>query len=127
MCVLVVRSWQTHNTLLYYAAVTGKLDMVNLLVDNGADVDAQNHDGMTALMAAALHDKSAVAKVLLDHGASVRAVDTHRRSALMFAGMSGSVDAARTLLAAGAKKHDRDEVGARCCPVDGRGHPLPCG
>ena len=36
-------------TLLHHAARCGQVDMLNLLLDNGADIDVQENNGLTAL------------------------------------------------------------------------------
>ena len=52
---LFTLSLQTHNTLMYYAARFGHTRMVGPMKEHGANVDAPNHERMTALMVAALH------------------------------------------------------------------------
>lgn len=51
------------------AAANGSLDIVTLLVDAGAKIDAQNYTGRTALHEAIWHLKSPVALYLLEKGA----------------------------------------------------------
>ncbi|MGB6064909.1 MAG: ankyrin repeat domain-containing protein [Desulfomonilaceae bacterium] len=45
------------------------IDIANVLVENGADVNAQGRDGYTALHAAAIAGNNVAVKFLLDHGA----------------------------------------------------------
>jgi ankyrin repeat protein len=47
----------------------GSLAIVRLLVDLGADINAESTRGTTALSMAALHDKQDVADFLIQHGA----------------------------------------------------------
>ena len=96
--------------------MNGHGELVNLLLENGAEVDARNHDGITALMTSVLHGHAPTARMLISRGADVKSVDTHHRTALMFASMAGSLACIRVLLAVGARKSDRDEVGnfSRC-------------
>jgi ankyrin repeat protein len=49
----------------------GNLAIVKLLVESGADVNAQSKKGTTALSMAALHDKQDVVEFLTSHGAVV--------------------------------------------------------
>ena len=56
-------------TALMYAAEVGSLDAMRLLIDRGADVNAQNAFGSTALMWSA--SDPAKVRLLLDHGAQV--------------------------------------------------------
>jgi ankyrin repeat protein len=59
-------------TPLMYAALQGRLDLVQLLVGYGADVNAQDRQSKwTALMQAVFHGKVDVAKYLLSVGADV--------------------------------------------------------
>ena len=57
------------STVLMKASEVGRLDLVRLLLDAGAAVDAQRPDGATALMAAAQSGHTAVVAVLLHAGA----------------------------------------------------------
>lgn len=49
------------------AASHGKLDIVNLLLESGADVNIQDDDGSTALMCAAEHGYLDIVNVLATH------------------------------------------------------------
>lgn len=48
------------------AASHGRADMVNLLVDCGADINVQDSDGSTALMCASEHGHADIVKLLLN-------------------------------------------------------------
>ncbi len=63
----------------------GNLEMVKLLIANGADVNQKNFRGMTALMAAAIDGIPSVVRYLLEQGADVNAVDKDGTTALMCA------------------------------------------
>src|SRR5689334_7222807 len=56
-------------TPLMYAAQAGSVDAMRLLIDRGADVNAQNAYGSTALMWSVA--EPAKVRLLLDHGAQV--------------------------------------------------------
>lgn len=57
---------------LWYAAIgSGDVPMARLLVDRGADVEAQHFLGTTALHFAALGNRVELAEFLIDHGAKV--------------------------------------------------------
>ena len=76
---------------------------VQRLIADGADVNAQDYDGMTALMAAAWANSVDIAKLLLAAGADMNAKDYDLgRTALMYAAQANSTDVAKLLLAAGA-------------------------
>jgi len=69
------------------ASSRGREDVVAMLLEAGADVNAQDDDGSTALMCAAEHASIAVVKLLLAHpdcdpslhdNVRLRTVHTHR-------------------------------------------------
>jgi ankyrin repeat protein len=63
----------------------GDLEMVKLLIANGADVNQKNVRGATALMAAAIDGTASVVRYLLEQGADVNARDKDGTTALMCA------------------------------------------
>ena len=89
-------------TPLMYAAEIGSLDAMRLLIDRGADVNAQNAFGSTALMWS-VSDPAKV-RLLLDHGAQVNTVARSGRTALIVAAFTNpSAEVVKLLLAKGAK------------------------
>ncbi len=85
------------------AAMRGDLAAVRALIRQGADINAAQGDGMTALHWAAARDDQAMADELLRARASVGAVtriDAH--TPLHVASRAGSARVVRSLLAAGA-------------------------
>lgn len=60
-----VRARQHGQTALMLAVSHGRLDMVRLLVESGADMNIQDEDGSTALMCAAEHGHTEIVKHLL--------------------------------------------------------------
>ncbi len=90
-------------TPLHLASRAGSREVVDVLVAQGADVDAYTATGVTALHFAADADAAAVAAALLAGGADVDARDDFsQRTPLMFAAVRGADAAARVLLDAGA-------------------------
>jgi ankyrin repeat protein len=95
-------------TPLMYAAETGSLDAMRLLLDSGADVNAQNAFGSTALMWSA--SDPAKVRLLLDHGAQVNIAARSGRTALIIAAFTNpSAEVVRLLLAKGAKVDVMDQ------------------
>ncbi|MDI6812191.1 MAG: ankyrin repeat domain-containing protein [Desulfitobacteriaceae bacterium] len=68
--------------LLMVAAAAGRTDNVRLLLDNGADINARDQEGRTALMWAAKAGKKDTVKFLLEGGADADAVDHEGNRAL---------------------------------------------
>jgi len=67
---------QYGGTPLHAAAMKGRADVIKMLVDAGAPVDAKERKyGRTALMEAAWYGQPEALKALLDCGASIEAVD----------------------------------------------------
>src|SRR5580698_8855310 len=73
-------------TPLMYAAEIGSPDAMRLLIDGGADVNAQNSFGSTPLMWS-VSDPAKV-RLLLDHGAEVNTAAKSGRTALIIAGFT---------------------------------------
>ena len=95
-------------TPLMYAAEIGSTDAMRTLIDRGADVNAQNAFGSTALMWS-VSDPVKV-RLLLDHGADVNKVAKSGRTALIVAAFTNpSAEVVGLLLAKGAKVAVMDE------------------
>ena len=61
------------NTLLHFASLKGKREIAEYLLDNGLEVDAQNHNKQTPLHLAATTGYLEVVKLLVDRGADLEA------------------------------------------------------
>ena len=108
-------------TPLLHASLRGNLEIVKLLISNGADVNHKNAFGRTALMIAIAQiayefDEDGerweeIIKELLDAGAEPNATDTYDMTALMIAAEDGLTDVVKMLLNAGADKHLENHQG----------------
>src|ERR1700678_2106969 len=88
-------------TPLMYAAFAGSLDAMELLLKDGASVDAQSQSGATALIWSA--NDPAKVRLLIGHGANVNLATKRRRTALLVAAMSDpSAEIVKLLLDKGA-------------------------
>ena len=95
----------TLNETLVSKAALGKLDHVQRALTSGADVDAADQDGITALKFAALNGHLECVEALLQAGAAVNAADQDGTTALMCAALNGHEDCVKALIKAGADVH----------------------
>ena len=82
-----------------------------LILKAGANINAKDADGMTALMHAANFARDKVTKLLLKHGADVKIRDSSGKTALMYAADHEEDDVARLLLEHGADVNAKDKSG----------------
>ena len=99
---------------------TGSTQEVEEALRNGADVNARDKHGETALMKAAIYGRTEVAEALLKHGANVNARDKEGRSILMLAAIYGRTEVAEALLKYGANVNARDKEGRTSLIVSAR-------
>eukprot|EP01138_Halocafeteria_seosinensis_P008781 gb/GECG01008975.1/.p1 GENE.gb/GECG01008975.1/~~gb/GECG01008975.1/.p1 ORF type:complete len:1407 (+),score=241.60 gb/GECG01008975.1/:1-4221(+) len=95
-------SQESAGQLLSDAAFAERLDDVRELIENGADINARDRDGFTALHRTCVTGKTNVIKVLLEHGADVNSTDMYGDSPLHYACFCGHKEAIELLLAYGA-------------------------
>lgn len=90
---LNLRASQHGQTALMLAVSHGRLDMVELLTEAGADVNIRDEDGSTALMCAAEHGHIEIVKLLIhQQDINVGATDNDGLSALSVAMEAGHRD-----------------------------------
>lgn len=100
---------EARRTGLHLAAGRGHRDVVRVLLERGADPNAQDYRDETPLHRAALADRLEVAELLLDQGADPDLAGPQRRTALLFvARETGNVEMAALLLRAGADIEAQD-------------------
>ena len=98
-------------TLLHYASREGRTEIVEFLIVQGADVNANTNSGWTALMHATRSGHTETAELLIANGADVNAVDNYRRTALMWTSWAGHTEIAELLIANGADVYAVDDDG----------------
>jgi len=91
------------------AVQKGDMEELKRLLKSGADVNARDRSGNTALASAALLGDEEAAKILLDHGAAVNLRGPGGATPLLLACMVGSPELMRTLLDSGAEVDARGE------------------
>jgi len=84
-------------TPLHYAASKGHLDIMNLLLENHAYIDAESPNGTTPLMMAAEYGTPEAVKLLLNAGADAIIKNSLGLTALDFATRADRPDAIRLL------------------------------
>ena len=89
-------------TPLMEAASGGYVDIVRLLLEHGADVNAQSQAGNTALIYACCGGYEEVVEMLVSTGAEIEAHNENGHTPLMEASSGGHVGVARMLLDQGA-------------------------
>ncbi len=102
------------DTALWWAAGRGQNGSVAVLLDGGADVDARQAQGKTALINAAMWGRVETVDLLLQHGATVDAVDGQGKTALLWsqdASQGREVGIVRTLLRFGASVDQASRTG----------------
>lgn len=101
-------------------------EMLALLIKAGADVEARDKGGKTALFIAVRYDLPAAALVLLEHRASTEAFDKNAETPLLFAARNGTQWAIKLLLEKGANLEARRRSGktALCNAVEEDHEPI---
>ena len=101
---------------LHQAAYTN-IDIVRLLLDRGANVNApRKRDRQTPLHLAVTNERDQIIRLLLDRGASLKAADNQGFTPLHHAAMHFRASTARTLLDAGADVNCAGKAGVT--PLD---------
>jgi ankyrin repeat protein len=70
---------------LHFAVNNNRFEIANVLLQNGADINARNKHGMTPLHLAAMNGNTELAQMLLSHNARKDIRDYWGQSALMYA------------------------------------------
>ena len=100
---------------LHHAVVEGHEDVVETLLELGANVDkplGTNFDRMTPLMLAAARSNLALVKLFVSkYNAKIEQLDKYRRSALTHAAMNGATNVMSYLLHMGASLKKPDSSG----------------
>ena len=100
------------DTALILASAGGHLESVHLLLNAGADKNACDNDGFTALAAAAeFNSLSDIVRLLLDAGADVNLASKCGTTALMLASQQGQLETVRLLLDAHADLNSATDDG----------------
>lgn len=94
---------ENFETPLMKAARSGTIEIARLLLDRGADVNAQDGEQTTALEAAISSEQTAMVALLLERKANPNSVNKYMQSALSNAAGAGNLEVTEMLLQAKAK------------------------
>ena len=93
-----VDCWEEYNqTALHSAAWNNHIDVANVLMENGANINQQDRHGITSLMRAATVNSTDIMEVLLHHDADRYIVDEGGKTALDWARLFSRKEAIRLL------------------------------
>jgi len=90
-------------TALHVAASKGHIEIVELLLANGSDIEAKEETGRTPLHAAAFRGHAVVVEALLAKGANVNALTHDGKTPLDWALLSNKTDACNSIRVKGGK------------------------
>ncbi len=86
-------------TPLHYSASASKLDIIRLLLENSAYIDAESPNGTTPLMMAAMYGTPAAVALLLKEGADPKLKNLQGLTALEFAQRANRPEAVESIAA----------------------------
>lgn len=99
------------NTPLIWAAAEGRLDLVQVLVDQGADINRANFSGENALYIASSEGHDAIVRLLLEHGANPNCKNLEEATPAHIAAANGHLAVLDVLLKHGGYMNAQDEEG----------------
>ncbi|GBF72947.1 hypothetical protein PA598K_01226 [Paenibacillus sp. 598K] len=111
------------NEQLIAAAERGDTDEVLRLLEAGADIQAQDESGRTAVVAATYGNHAETVEALITQGADINIRDHLLNNVLLYAGASGYLDIVRLAIEAGADTKLTNRFGGTALiPAADRGH-----
>ena len=103
---------KNNRTALMIACHKGNIDVMNLLLNAGANFDISDDDAQTCLHYAATGDSShEVLEIIIGHGVDVNSTNNSNQTALMRASHKGNKHVINVLINAGANPHISDDEG----------------
>ena len=110
-CRTIKREQIELDALLFGAAENGRIEEAKYVLEEGADANAKNNEGKTALMYASMNGRKEVARLLVDSKAYVNASSKAGWTALMYASRWGHKEIAELLVNNGAAADAKDSSG----------------
>ena len=98
-------------TLLHFAVVEGRKEVVAFLLDHGQEVNVVTNKGMTPLHSAAISGQKEIAQLLLENGAKPNVKNSLGGVPLLYAALEDHFSTAKVLLQHGADTNITDNSG----------------
>ncbi|MFS0764295.1 ankyrin repeat domain-containing protein [Peribacillus phoenicis] len=90
------------NEQLIQAVERKETERIRSLIEQGADINAQDSEGRTATMIATYNNDVETAKILIEAGADVNIQDDMKNSPFLYAGAEGYIEILKVAIEAGA-------------------------
>lgn len=120
---ILLTTAQARDMQMIIAARQGDIEGVRQLLAQGANIHAQDENGITALIAAAYRNDLAIIDLLIQAGADVNIQDNTKQSAYLIATSEGYLELLQRTLQAGADVHRTDSYnGTGLIRAADRGH-----
>ena len=116
---------EEEKTYLHHACACnkGSAEIVDYLIQKGADMNAKDNSGKTALMRASMDGRAEAIDKLIEFGADVNAKDNSGKTALIRASIDGRKEAIDKLIEFGADVNVKDNKGKTALDIaKGGGH-----
>ncbi|OIK15503.1 hypothetical protein BIV60_09475 [Bacillus sp. MUM 116] len=111
------------NQQLILAAENGDTENILKLLKNGANINAKDGLGRTAVMAATYSNKIETVKVLIQKGADINIRDNNLNNVLLYSGAEGLLEIVKLAINAGADTKLTNRYGGTALiPASERGH-----
>lgn len=105
-------------TPLMAAASKGLMDVVSLLISNGADIQAQTKRGVGVLSAACQSRNSKLVNYLINKGLDINNIDCFGNTPLSIASAAGDLESVKHLIEAGAEINPQNKTVSESVLVD---------
>lgn len=114
---------QNMNRELIEYAEQGNTEQVRQLLQSGADINATDEQGRTAVMAATYHNHVGTVEALIQAGADINIRDHQRNNVFLYAGAEGMMEILRLAIEADADVTLTNRYGGTALiPASDRGH-----
>ncbi|MCG7346301.1 ankyrin repeat domain-containing protein [Sporosarcina sp. ACRSL] len=108
---------------LISAAAEGDTETILALLEDGAEIDAIDSEGNTAVMAATQNNQNETVKLLIEQGADINIRNNNLDNVLLYAGAEGLLEIVKLAVEAGADTTVTNRFGGTALiPAADRGH-----